>query len=182
MQASVAVRVATLSDIELPIGRNRLLGNNWGRVMDALFGGWQFQGVYEKQSGEPLLLGNVFYNGDSTQLRNRIGERDEQGRRLGIRDTTTLEGIPVFGISGFRIPNPNGTATTVVPAFGNNYTLGANVLRNLPLTLDNFRNQPFTKFDAGFTKNLRTSENTKLQLRIEAINALNYGYFNPPNP
>lgn len=142
---------------ELPIGRNRLIGGGWNRWLDAFFGGWQFQGVFEWQSGEPLQVANRYYNGDPAQLVNRLGERDEQGRRYGID-------IPAFDASGFRI---NGTA----PGFG------STVLRYFPLTLDNFRNQPFQKFDAGFTKNFRLGEDMKLQLRIEGINVLNWVYF-----
>jgi hypothetical protein len=49
-------------------------------------------------------------------------------------------------------------------------------LRVLPYTLDNFRNQPFQKFDVGLTKNFHIREGMKLQVRVEAINALNWVY------
>ena len=150
---------------ELPFGRNRWIGNEWHPVVNAFLGGWQFNAVYEWQSGEPLILGNVYFNGDPTQLRARIGEYDEQGRRYGVD-------IPAFDISGFRLPN--GT----IPGFGNNYSVsGQNTLRNFPYTLNNLRNQPFQKFDVGLTKNFQIREGMKLQVRVEAINALNWVYF-----
>lgn len=142
---------------EIPFGRDRAYFSDWHPVVDAIFGSWQFNAVYEWQSGEPLVLQNAFYTGDITQLENRLGQRDEQGRRYGID-------IPAFDTSGFI-------------SFGNNYTISSqNSLRVLPYTLDNFRNQPFQKFDVGLTKNFNIREGMKLQVRVEAINALNWVY------
>lgn len=165
---------------ELPFGRGRQFFSDLHPVVDAIFGGWQFNAVYEWQSGEPLVLQNVFYDGDITQLKNLIGQKDEQGNRYGVD-------IPAFDTSGFRILDtrqtlPTGAANPtfnqlVIPGFGNNYTIGSqNVLRNIPYTMDNFRNQPFQKFDVGLTKNFRFNERMRLQVRVEAINALNWVY------
>lgn len=142
---------------EIPFGRGRTYFSDVHPVVDAVFGGWQFNAVYEWQSGEPLVLQNAFYSGDINQLENRIGQRDEQGRRYGVD-------IPAFDTSGFI-------------SFGNNYVISSqNSLRVLPYTLDKFRNQPFQKFDVGLTKNFRINERMKLQVRVEAINALNWVY------
>jgi hypothetical protein len=174
-------RITFSGVFELPFGRGRSFFSNWHPVVDAVFGGWQFNAVYEWQSGEPLVLQNVFYNGDVTQLENLLGKSDDQGRRYGID-------IPAFDTSGFRILDnrvtlPNGTANPtynqlVIPGFGNNYTVGSqNTLRNIPYTLDNFRNQTLQKFDVGLTKNFNIREGMKLQVRVEAINAFNSPYF-----
>lgn len=165
----------TLSSIyQLPIGRGRWIGRNWNSWADAFLGGWQMQGVYEWQSGEPLQFGNVYYNGDPNQLRNLLGKKNADGLRYGID-------IPAFDTSGFFV---NGTA----PAFANNYTSGStNTLRYFPLTMGGFRNQRFLKFDLGMSKNFRIREGMKLQVRVEAINLLNSPYFSglnldPTNP
>ncbi|MET0753742.1 MAG: carboxypeptidase-like regulatory domain-containing protein, partial [Pyrinomonadaceae bacterium] len=153
---------------ELPIGRNRWIGKEWNSWADAIFGGWQVQGVYEWQSGEPLQFGNVYYSGDPEALENLLGKKDLQGRRYGID-------IPAFDTQGFFI---NGVA----PAFANNYTSSsANTLRRFPLTTGKFRNQRFLKFDVGLSKNFRINEKMKFQIRFEAINALNSPYFSAPN-
>lgn len=169
------------SVFEIPFGRGRLFFKEWHPVVDAILGGWQLNSVFEWQSGEPLLLPNVYYGGNPRELKNLLGKKDEQGRRYGID-------IPAFDINGFRILDnrpilPNGTANTafntlVVPGFGNNYTVGSqNALRVLPYTLDNFRNQPFQKFDLGLTKNFTIREGMRLQVRAEGINVLNWVYF-----
>lgn len=159
----------TISSIyELPFGKGRQFGNNWHPVVDALIGGWQMQGVYEWQSGEPLLLPNMYYNGDISQLQSRLGKKDPNGLRYGID-------IPAWDTSGFRI---NG----VVPGVANNQTSGSAItLRRIPFTTDGMRNQRFLKFDFGISKNFRIREGMKFQIRVDAINALNSPYFSAPN-
>ncbi|MDQ6788615.1 MAG: TonB-dependent receptor [Acidobacteriota bacterium] len=157
-------RIAFSSVYELPFGRGREYFNNWNPVVDAFLGGWQLNAVYEWQSGEPLVLQNVFYNGDLTQLKNMLGKSDGQGRRYGVD-------IPAFDTSGFFL------STGAALSFGNNYTVSSqNTLRSIPYTLNNFRNQPFQKFDVGLTKNFNFNERMKLQVRVEAINAFNWVY------
>ncbi len=67
---------------ELPFGRGRQFGKDWHPVIDAVLGGWQIQGIYEWQSGEPLQFPNVYYNGDPTKLVNLIGKKDSSGTAI----------------------------------------------------------------------------------------------------
>lgn len=155
-------RFTATSIYELPFGKSRKFGSNWNGFVDGVLGGWQIQGVYEWQSGEPLSFGNVFYSGDPSSLVNRQGENDEQGRKYGVD-------IPAFDTAGFV-------------GLANNYTSGsANAIRNFPLTMSNFRNQRFLKFDVGISKNFRIREGMKFQVRFEAINLLNSPYFSGLN-
>jgi hypothetical protein len=160
---------------ELPFGRSRTWGSEWHPVVDGILGGWQIQAVYEWQSGEPLSFGNVFYNGDPSQLENLLGKKDSEGRRYGVD-------IPAWDVSGFFLNGIQSTANNNLPAFGNNFQANStNTLRYFPITMGQFRNQRFLKFDVGISKNFRISEGMKLQVRVEAINALNTPYFNAPN-
>lgn len=174
-------RFALSSVFELPFGRGREYFSDWHPIVDAVLGGWQLNTVYEWQSGEPLVLPNVYYSGDPSTLKNLLGQTDYQGRRYGV----DVSAISTNGFS-FTLVDPrqtiNGVANTnfnaaVVPGFANNYTVSSqNTLRTLPYTLNNFRNQPFQKFDVGLTKNFRIREKMNLQVRVEAINALNWVY------
>jgi len=162
----------TFSSIyELPFGKNRAFGSSWNGLVDGIFGGWQLQGVYEWQSGEPLLLGNVYYNGDITKLKSMVGKKNEQGQTYGVD-------IPAWDVTGFYVGGIPLAAN--VPGFGNNFqtnTGNNNVLRNIPFTIDGLRNQRYLKFDLGISKNFRIREGMKFQIRFEAINALNTPYF-----
>lgn len=159
----------------IPIGRGKTFGSDWNRVVDAFIGGWQLQALYEWQSGEPVQFGNVYYEGDPTKLVNRLGEKDEQGRRYGVD-------IPAFDISGFY---PGGVVPSSSPSaigLGNNYTYtSTNTLRYFPLTLSNFRNQPFVKINLGLSKNFQIREGMKLQFRVEGINIVKDPWFTAVN-
>ena len=157
---------------ELPVGKGREYFSNWNPVVDAFLGGWQVQGIYEWQSGEPLLFPNAYYNGDPSQLKSMLGKKDDQGRRYGVD-------IPAWDISGFYLNGVQSSANT--PGFANNYTSGSTVvLRNFPLTVDGLRNQRFLKLDVGLSKNFRIREGMKFQIRVDAINLLNNPYFSSP--
>jgi hypothetical protein len=154
---------------ELPFGKGRAWGNSWNSVVDGIFGGWQIQGLYEWQSGEPLILPNVFYNGDPNELKSRLGKKNDQGLLYGID-------IPAWDISGFYVLNASGQPTA--PGVANNYSAGtALTLRNFPLTVDGLRSQRFLKFDVGVSKNFKIREGMKIQFRVDAINLLNKPYF-----
>ena len=137
---------------ELPIGRGRLLGNDMNRVLDAFIGGWQLNGTYEWQSGEPFLLtNNLFFPGDVSTIVSRLGEGDGQGGKFGI-DRSAIEAPGLVTLTQFGI-------------------------RNVPTTLDSLRNQPYSVANLSLTKNFNIGETRRLQLRAEALNAFNHPYF-----
>jgi Carboxypeptidase regulatory-like domain/TonB dependent receptor len=137
---------------ELPIGRGRLLGSNMNRVLDAFIGGWQLNGTYEWQSGEPFLLtNNLFFPGDVSTIVSRLGEGDGQGGKFGI-DRSAIEAPGLVTLTQFGI-------------------------RNVPTTLDSLRNQPYSVANLSLTKNFNMGETRRLQLRAEALNAFNHPYF-----
>ncbi|HEX8721535.1 MAG TPA: TonB-dependent receptor [Pyrinomonadaceae bacterium] len=143
----------------LPIGRGKAFGGDMNRVLDALIGGWQVNGTYEWQSGEPFQLNNnLFFEGDPRDLRARVGESNGSGQKYGID-------IPaVYNVNGPTAPR----LYTVNATFG---------LRNVPTTLDNLRNQPYSIANLSLTKNFQVGEGKRLQVRAEAINAFNHAYF-----
>jgi hypothetical protein len=152
----------TVSSIyELPVGRGRALGHDMNRFVDLLIGGWQLNGTYEWQSGEPFLLSPTqvwYYGGDVHQVVSRVGQNTGQGQKFGI------------DVSAFQIPLVNNVGIVRL----NNFNTG---LRNVPTTLDTVRNQPFLNVNLSLSKNFKIDETKKLQFRAEAINAFNHPYF-----
>lgn len=143
----------TLSWIyQLPVGRGRRFGSDMHRILDAIVGGWQLNGTYEWQEGEPFQLNNpLYYADDVTQLKSRVGQTDEDGRKYGVD-------IPAF----------DTTNILRLTSFG---------LRNVPTTLDNLRNQGYLNVNLSLTKNFRFGETKQVQIRAEALNAFNHPYF-----
>jgi hypothetical protein len=123
------------------------------RFLDYVVGGWQFNGTYEWQQGQPILLStSIFYAGDITQLKSRAGQRDGNGQKYGVAP------LPAFSTTGFL-------------------ALSSSSLRNVPTTLDNLRHMPFTSVQLSLSKNFKLGEGKRLQLRAEALNVLNHPYF-----
>ncbi len=143
----------------LPIGRGRMFGKDMHPVLDAVIGGWQVNGTYEWQSGEPFQLNNnLFFEGDLRSLRARVGDSTGNGQKYGVD-------IPAI----YNVNGPNAPRLYTI-----NATFG---LRNVPSTLDNLRNQPYSMANLSLTKNFQMGEGKRLQVRAEAINAFNHPYF-----
>lgn len=138
---------------ELPIGRSRRFGRDMNRVLDFIVGGWQFNGTYEWQQGQPIQFGtSAFYAGDITQLESRAGQRDGNGQKFGVAP------LRAFNTTGFL-------------------ALSSSSLRTVPSTLDNLRHMPFTSVQLSMAKNFNFGEGKRIQIRAEALNALNHPYF-----
>jgi hypothetical protein len=143
----------------LPFGRGRALGKDMNKVLDAFVGGWQLNGTYEWQQGQPILLSQAFfYAGDINAVESRAGQGTGDGRKYGID-------LPVF-------VTPDGSAFN-----SRILRLSSSSLRTVPTTLDNLRHMPFQSVQLSLTKNFKLGEGRNLQIRGEALNALNRPYF-----
>jgi hypothetical protein len=154
-------RFTTSVVYQLPFGKNQRFGRGAHTWTNAIIGGWQLNGTYEWQSGEPFILSPTlvwYYGGNVNQLTALTGQDNGQGQIYGI------------DVSAFQAPLVNGIGIVRL----NNFNTG---LRNVPTTLDSMRNQPFLNVNLSLAKNFKLGETTKLQLRAEAINAFNHPYF-----
>ena len=61
---------------ELPLGRGRAIGTNWGRALDTVFGGWQVGGILSLRTGIPF---SVSYPGDTQNSGTA-----NRGNRVGV--------------------------------------------------------------------------------------------------
>lgn len=161
-------RVTVGTTLRFPFGRGQRWGSDWKGFKQAVLGGWQLSGTYQYQSGFPLLWSNNIYydpNRDPKDLVSNIGQ-------------TTGEGIagldyPAWDTSGFYIAGGTGRTDPRIQ-------LGNNV-RYFPSTLPNVRSDDLHLMDLGLYKTFDLPRDMKLQLRLEAINALNYTVLWNPN-
>jgi Carboxypeptidase regulatory-like domain len=152
-------RVVLSGIYELPIGKGRRFLTRPGRLLEALIGGFQVQGIYQYQSGRPLAWGNVAYFGNLEALRTNITTRTVST----LADPNRV----VFDTSGFFSPAAD-------------IRLRNNV-RTFPSTLSGFRSQAISQLDFSVIKNFDVTERARLQLRLEFLNALNTTQFGEPN-
>ncbi len=147
---------------ELPFGRGRRFGNEWNKALDLIAGGWSVSGIYQWQSGRPLTVGNVYYDGDINQLATSY--------------STSNPEAPVFDTSGFYFHD-------IPPAQQRNdprIQLAQNY-RTIPSRPLNLRAQELNYMDLSIVKRFDITNTVRAQLHLEVYNALNQVFFNNPN-
>ncbi len=166
---------------ELPFGKGRRWGSNWGRGRELLFGGFQIQSIYQYQGGTPLTIGNIYFNGNFRDIQPQI-----TSSRIGALGTTNVNDN-VFGVdlrqTGFYFNDAsvqvNGQPDYTRQRNDPRINLGDNI-RTLPSRTSSYRNQPINLIDISVIKNFAFTDRVKLQFRAEAINAANKFLFNGP--
>lgn len=152
----------TLAGIyEFPFGHTRKWGANWNGIVDTIFGGWQLTGNFQYQTGQPLTWGHIYYDAtlNPADLVSNVG-KTFAGKISGFD-------IPAWVTTGFYYADAQGVITDTRIALGT-----ANA-RYFPSTIDGVRYPSLYLLDAGLNKNFSLPRNMKLQIRFEAINALN---------
>lgn len=137
---------------ELPFGRGRFLEGPSHRVVSTLMSGWQFQGIFTKQSGAPLGFGNAIFNGNIKDV-TLPGSQQNVNRWFNTG-------------AGFELDNRR--------------QLAGNVVR-LSSRFSGIRGDGPNNWDLSFLKNTRITERVQMQFRAEAINAMNHPQFTNPN-
>lgn len=154
-------RVTAGATLRLPFGKGQKWGSDWSGVAEAFLGGWSLSGTYQYQTGFPYTWNtNVYYDPtrDPKDLKSNIGESVSCG----------IAGLdcPAWDTSGFYIPGGTGPTDARIQ-------LGQNV-RFFPSTLPGVRTHDLHLLDLGLYKTFSLPRDFDLQIRIEAINALNY--------
>jgi Carboxypeptidase regulatory-like domain len=155
----VSRRLVISGVYDLPFGRDRKFFSGMSRLADALFGGWQVNGILTIQNGTPVII---------TQNQNNTGLGTSGQRPNNIGMSAEKSG----GDTNERISEWFDTSVfTFAPAF----TFGT-VGRTLP----DVRNPGIRNLDASLFKNFRFTERVNLQFRAEAFNLTNTPQFGIP--
>ncbi len=143
---------------ELPFGRNRRFASGASTLLNAIIGGWQFNGITTLQSGTPLSItanntAGIFgartqpnHNGQDPRLEGPVNERLNR-----YFDTSAYSQPAAFTFGNHPIFSP---------------VLRAHGVRN---------------FDLSLFKNFGVRTGVTLQFRVEALNAFNRVQFSGPN-
>ena len=151
---------------ELPFGHQKAIGSNWGRAINAVFGGWQLSGVGTFQSGQPIFV----QLSSSNQNSSTGSSRDRPDIAYIVDNKITVTTVkPV-------IEHQTDKTVYLAPA-----------AFSIPLT-GNFGNAPRNYFNGPGTnnfdfmvgKNFRR-ERLNAQFRAEFYNAFNRPSLNQPN-
>lgn len=137
---------------ELPFGKGRAFLGNAKGLVQGILGGWQFQGMYEAQSGQALGFGNAIFNGNLHDVTLPVSER--QPTRWFNTD------------AGFERDSTKSLAWNI---------------RGLSSRFSNIRRDGINNFQLSTYKNFRVKERYTLRFMFFAINALNHAQFAAPN-
>jgi hypothetical protein len=141
---------------EIPFGRGKALGNHMNRVVDAIAGNWQTNGVLTLRTGVPYTLR---WNGC-------------QGVWGACRPDAVPGADPNAAPSNGRDPNQwfnIANVTTAAPLTGGN------------LGLQSQTGPPTRTLDFSIFKNFRVTERWNAQFRAESFNLANTPVFNTPD-
>jgi len=160
--------------LRIPVGHDHNIGNSWSGPLNALLGGWQASATYQYQSGAPLVWGTSLYYdgscGDPQNLKSFIGQKVNGG--VGGLD------VPGWDTSCFYFHDSpvqvNGVDNPALQRADGRIVLGTNNVRYFPSTLKNVRTDDLHLLDFGLSKSFELPRKMRLQVRFEAINAINY--------
>lgn len=155
-------RLVLSSLYELPFGQGKRFGGNVSRPIDLLIGGWQLNGIYVLQAGQPF---SVTVDGSPGNTRaDATGKIGVNPGNLAdyVQETFSATDVPT---GPFTIP---GSTSGVFNAPG---TSGRDILRG----------PGSSNMDLSLFKNFSVTEKIKMQLRGQAYNLTNTPHFANPN-
>jgi len=147
---------------DLPFGRNRWIGRNSGKGLDAIIGGWQLSGLFRLTSGFPFSVANGYQWPTDWELEGNVYQTGavKTGVFHSPSDASVVSAFSNFADAqnSFREPYPGEAGQ-----------------RN------NLRGPGYFSLDAGLGKRwlMPWSEKHSLQLRWEVFNVLNAVRFDP---
>ena len=153
---------------QLPFGKGRMIGSNWGPALEAIAGGWDINSINTARTGQPIDLAYattpaaIDVTGLTADYRGQAEIRPNvSGTAAGSQSTAQLIRNYFAGYT-FTQPTPQ-------QPFGN---LGRNA----------FRAPNFEQWDVSLNKTFRLYERVNVQLRSEFFNILNKTNFFIPDP
>jgi hypothetical protein len=179
-----ALRLAMSGIYELPFGRGRQHLNNTNKAVASVISGWQVQGVYQVQSGQPLSFTQSSYipvylagNNPATSSWSRSAYKKtiQPGAAGYWFDTSKWANINNGWSTG-----TSGCTTATGLCSGDKFPNAQYQLRTMPLRFGTLRADRLNQFDAGIQRNFIVWRETQLQFRAEAVNALNHPVYSAP--
>jgi Carboxypeptidase regulatory-like domain/TonB dependent receptor len=168
----------TLSGLyELPFGRGRHFGNNWGNIADGLAGGWQLSSIVTIRGGEVetayMGAGDLSNTGSFGYRPDLIGNPSDFS--FGVAEQAAL-GCPTPGRRSLQCwYNPAAFATpALAPGQVSAHVFGDSGNGDI-------RGPGQVNFDFGIMKQFHLTERQKLDFRAELFNAFNHPQFQIPN-
>ena len=141
---------------ELPFGHGKRFGAAWGRGLDLLAGGWQWNSIVTAATGTPF---------DVSIIGSPANRPDLVGNAANGSLTPENGGLRWIGFAAFAAPPVNSTGI---------FTRPGTLPRNF------FHGPGIHTWDTSWFKTFDVRDDLKLQFRLEAYNILNTPQFTNP--
>lgn len=148
---------------DLPLGRGRKFFAGAWTPLDVVIGGWTISGVARLYSGFPAVVTQAFANDRGTTITHDI--RPNLNPAVPIVNPAFNRKCPVGALCEPYI-NPAAFMEAPVGQLG-----------NAPRTFGNVRGPWQKTLDLSVQKNFQVTEKLRVQLRVDALNALNHPNF-----
>ena len=150
---------------DLPFGHGRTFGKNVNKLVDAVAGGWELNGIISVHGGFPIT--EQASDASGTNARSARANCLTTPTILGESVEASLANSPSVG--GYRYFINNGNFSQ--PSAGTFGSCG----------VDTFRGPGFAESDLSISKKFHVTERQNLELRSEWINAFNNVLLQAPN-
>ncbi len=153
-------RLVLATIVDVPVGRNRWIGRDMNRFLDAVVGGWSLSTIVTFQTGTPINIGLA-----DPRL-------DDGSQRPDVTCSQLSTGISY-----------HAAASTGASVFNSNCFAdpGDQVPGNAPRYFSNLRSDGIHNADVSLSKEFVVHEGMKLQVRGEFFNFTNTPRFNVAN-
>src|SRR5262245_2434122 len=176
---------AITSVYALPFGRGKLLGKNISKGWNRLIGGWEVSGIYNYAMGTPINLPTnsaFFKGGDPGRDFKRTDSQwfDRSFFAPFPQRNTTVEQLKSYpswtGVQ--NLPGYDWAPTSATDQTRNGvYQDFRTWVSNNPVRFASVRNPADFELALGLRKNIQLTETIRVQLRMDAFNALNRPQF-----
>jgi hypothetical protein len=151
---------------DLPVGRDRAVGGDWGPALHAVLGGWTMSSVAIYESGQHL---SAFYSGHCGSGTNCYGNEKPdavagQDPNDGPRTLAQWFNLNAFSVDAFF---PNGQ-----PAFAGRFGTAEK---------GNILGPSATTIDLALFKDFAFSSNGRLRVSVQSTNVLNIANYGNPD-
>jgi hypothetical protein len=137
---------------ELPFGKGRTLFADVNKVASYVISGWQISGVYQYQSGAPIGFGNIFFNGNLSDI--ALSGDEQSITRWFNTDAGFVKASNAQPVSN---------------------------VRTFPFRISDVRTDQINNIDFSVIKKTEILENKNIEFRFELLNAFNHALFAGPN-
>jgi hypothetical protein len=166
---------------ELPFGRNKQFFGSTHGVIGSLIRGFQVEGTYRIQSGQPLTFNNAAALLRPGYTLADIGKNPSKNYKNWFNTRAFINNLPYTPTDPLVQSGDGGCAVGVTscPTW-TSQSLQSNV-RTYPLRFNNVRQDYQDVLNVGAMKKFIVRERYNMAVRAEAFNALNHPIYNAPS-